>query len=194
MRCRLKAAGIPLLLFCLGTLVTRAEGIGGNADSLKAIRLLTLSEKATDEHHAIAYALSSLSIGFRTKNHTVIAQSYRQLASCYRNVRAPQLLELDSLAVSYDALQLIVKDFLNSNQTKKAALYLPLLDSIATLSNRHYSLSVASQLRSFYYYKKFQPRQALVYAQKSLAHALESTDRLLQVRLLSQVGQLFWFG
>ena len=132
MRCRCKVAGIPLLLFCLGTLVTRAEGIGGNADSLKAIRLLTLSEKATDEHHAIAYALSSLSIGFRTKNHTVIAQSYRQLASCYRNVRAPQLLELDSLAVSYaaqsgddllyfDALQLIVKDFLNSNQTIKAS-------------------------------------------------------------------------
>lgn len=199
---RLGTIGLILLVFCLGIQFARAEGVGINYDSLKAIRLLKLSATASDQKEAISFAISSLSIGMRINNHSIVAKSYRQLASFYRNVRAPQLFHLDSQAVYhaakardnslyFDALQLIAKDFLNSNQTKKAARYLPLLDSLAALSNRSYDLCVASQLQSFYYYKIFQPAQALAFSRKSLTYAMKGSDRLLQLRQLSQLGQNF---
>lgn len=201
-RRRFRVTGLVLLLGCLGIMSTRAESVYHPTDSIQAIKLLSLSAKATDQQEAVTYAMRSLSIGFQTGNPTIIAKSYRQLAACYRNVRAPRLFELDSLAVSYaassgnnalyfDALQLLAKDLLNANQMKKAATYLPLLDSVAVLNQQAEHICIAYQIRSFFHYKKFQPSQALDWARKSLSHAMESNNRLLQVRTITQVGESF---
>ena len=200
-----RSAGFTaILLCCLGILHTRAAGVDSNADSLKAVRLLTLSEKARDQHHSVAYALQSLSIGFQINNHLIVAQSYRQLAACYRNVRAPQLYELDSLAIAnailsgnhvlyFDVVRLVSIDFLNSNQTKKAAAHLTTLDSLAQQSNSSYEKAVAFQLKSFFHHKKFQPAQSLAFARKSLAYAREDSNHLIELRLLQQIGQELHF-
>jgi two-component sensor histidine kinase len=192
------------IAFCLGSPPSQAKGITANGDSLLAVRLLTLSEKETDQKKALAYAIKSLSIGSQISNTTIIAKSYRQLGYLYRNERAPQLYELDSLCVQYaarttdkalhfDAIQLIVKDYLNNNQAAHAEAYLPLLDSLAAGNPSPFNQCVANQVKGFYYFKKFKPAEALAFAQKSLYYASQQKSSLLTARSLCQVGQSFLY-
>jgi two-component sensor histidine kinase len=171
-------------------------------DSLAVLRYLTLSEKSKDGKKALAYATNGLVIAKRINSNDLMAKAYCQLSYLYRQERKGLVFIYDSLYLFYakaagnrdlqfDALQLTIKDYLNVNKSAHSEKYIAYLDTLIADSKNENQLCVNEQVRSFYYTKKFKPREALTHALASLKHAEQGDNPTLKGRSLLHIGDSY---
>jgi two-component sensor histidine kinase len=192
---------IIILFVCTLTCKVNASPVLSESDSMEIVRLLNLAEKE-DRSKALAYALKSLTIAKKLNNAYLLAKTYCQLTYLYRQERKEMVFYYDSLYLLYakasknndlqfDALQLTIKDYLNVNKLNSAEKYLGYFDSLMINNSNENQLCVTEQVKSFYFTKKFKPRDALKHAWLSWTHAEKIQDQLLKGRSLNHIADSY---
>lgn len=141
-----------------------------------------------NEAQGMAYLLQALQLAQQAKSPRHLAQCCSRLAALNRSNGNPDLFLYDKLAVAYarqagdsavlfDALQLYATDLMNGNQPDVAWPFINEATSLADSLDRDKLRCLMALLKGFYYYKKFNPKQAAENFKSSLLLAQRLDDQ-----------------